>query len=265
MSDKNNTPTQEVVYWNLLSGDQSDEYFNHFLAKVETSHYSLFAVTKDNIPKSYDQALAHPDKKWTRAVEKEQTKFESNCTLKWVPYKGQHLNRINWVFNEKDDSAHTAKGRMVLDGSRMLAGRDYDPSQTYCQNVSASSITIAFIIAAAYMLEMNQADAVGSYLIPKPNLEFPKPNLEFPVYVHTPHGYQSRPGMVLEVTGNIYGGKLAGHIFDKDFSSVIDKRGWISCAYDRKFYWKWNDGLPLILITHSDDFCMLLRSQHLYE
>jgi hypothetical protein len=71
--------------------------------------------------------------------------------------------------------------------------------------------------------------------------------------------------MVMQVTGNLYGGKSAGHIFDGHFSGIIGKRDWVSSPYDRKFFWKWIDGIPLILVTHSDDFLMFLRESHMSE
>ena len=80
-----------------------------------------------------------------------------------MPYKGQSLNRLNWLYNEKEDTALTAKARLVLDGSRMVEGRDYDPDQTYCQNVAASSIKIALIIASIYMLLKKAADLEGRF------------------------------------------------------------------------------------------------------
>jgi hypothetical protein len=117
---------------------------------------------------------------------KEQTKFESNYTLKYVPYKGQHLNRLNWLYNEKEDLALTAKARLVIDGSHMIPGVDFDPKKTYCQNVAASSIKIALVIAAVYMLKKKGADLEGAYLVPKPDPEFP-------ILVATPDG-TSRDG-----------------------------------------------------------------------
>ena len=71
--------------------------------------------------------------------------------------------------------------------------------------------------------------------------------------------------MVMQVTGNLYSGKSAGHIFDNHFSGIIGQRGWVSSPYDRKFFWKWIDGIPLLLITHSDDFLMFLRESHMSE
>lgn len=84
-------------------------------------------------------------------------------------------------------TALTAKARLVIDGSRMVPGRDYDPDKTYCQNVAASSIKIALIIAAIYMLKKKGADLESAYLVPKPD---PK----FPLFVATPDGWAKCPG-----------------------------------------------------------------------
>jgi hypothetical protein len=42
----------------------------------------------------------------------------------------------------------------------------------------------------------------------------PPAHPDFPMYVATPDGYTHRPGMVMQVIGNLYGGKSAGNIFD---------------------------------------------------
>jgi hypothetical protein len=252
-----------TVYWHYLSTvslQDSSEFpcFMAILAYVETSHQMVFAINALGIPRNFEQARLHPNPKWNLANIKEQTKFENNYTLKYVPYKGQSLNRLNWLYNEKEDTALTAKARLVLDGSRMVEGRDYDPDHTYCQNVAASSIKIALIIASIYMLLKKAADLEGAFLIPEADPDFP-------MYVATPDGYTRRPGMVMQVVGNLYGGKSAGNIFDTHFSSIIEKRQWLSSQYDRKFFWKWVDGIPLLLITHSDDFLMFLRDDHMFE
>lgn len=248
------------VYFNFLSTMDEGNEFNCFLAYVETSHHYMFSManTSGTIPRSHDDAVNHLDPKWHASVIKEKTKFETNNTLSWVPYRGQSLNNLIWLFREKEDSARTASSRLVLDGSRMIPGRDYDTSETYCGNVSASSIKIALIIASAYNLFMKKADVNGAFL-GAPNKSAQA------VFVNTPQGYQRQPGMCLQVTGNVYGHKSAGYFFDDDFSDTITSLGWVSCAYDRKFFWKWIDELPLILITHSDDFAMFLRESHMYE
>jgi hypothetical protein len=67
------------------------------------------------------------------------------------------------------------------------------------------------------------------------------------------------------LTDHIYGAPDAGYFFDIDLLDIISSQGWTSCAYDRKFFWKWKDNLPLILCTHSDDFMMHFRDEHMYE
>lgn len=116
-----------------------------------------------------------------------------------------------WLFKEKNDSNNSDSSRLVLDGSRMKPGRDYDLAETY---VSAAGIKMTLIISASYKLRMRKADVNGAYL-GAPN----KP--KYTVFVHIPQGYQRIPGPCLQVTGNINGAPDAGYFFDTDLSDII--------------------------------------------
>ena len=67
-------------------------------------------------------------------------KFELNNCLAEVPFTGQHLVPMMWLFNVKTDG--TKKARLVGRGDKMIPGIDFDPNAVYCGNIAASSIKI---------------------------------------------------------------------------------------------------------------------------
>ncbi len=72
-------------------------------------------TSTDGIPRSHDEAMSHPHPKWQASVDKEKNKFETHNTLAWVPYSGQKLQNLIWLFRQKTDSNQSASSRLVLD------------------------------------------------------------------------------------------------------------------------------------------------------
>ena len=100
---------------------------------------------------------------WEQAINTERTKFEVNNCFRSVPFTGQHLVPMMWLFSIKTDG--TKKARLVGRGDLVILWVDFDPYAVYCGNVNASSIKIALVIAATYKLSMRGGDLVGAYLI----------------------------------------------------------------------------------------------------
>ena len=227
-------------YWfNYLSAD-----YEFSLSAVETQHFTLTVVAKDpTIPKTFWQAMQIPD--WAAAIDKERAKFEVNNCLAEVPFVNQHLVPMMWLFNIKTDG--TKKARLVGRGDMMIPWVDFDPNAVYCGNVSASSIKIALVIAALYKLVMRGGDLVGAYLVTLANPDFP-------VHIKTPLGYKIQDGHCIQAVGNLYGFPPAGQNFSKEFDKCLRECGYENTPWDLKFFYKWINGKPIIVIAHSDDF-----------
>ena len=88
------------------------------------------------------------DPLWAAAIMIEINKFAKNSCFKLVPFNGQHLVPMMWLFTIKNDG--TYKARLVGRGDMMIAGVDYDPDAIYCGNVCACSIKMCLVIAAKY-------------------------------------------------------------------------------------------------------------------
>lgn len=246
----------EEQYWYNFLVEGEHPYGTDMLAVVEIQHYSVLSLQGTDVPKSFQKAITHKDIRWHESIAKEQGKFESNHTMLWEVFTGQDRCNLFWMFTEKTDIAKTKKSRMVLNGKRLKPFRDYDPDNLYSGNVSATCIKMALTIAAAYKLGQKAFDLIGAYLV-TPGDE------NKPIYVHTPEGYEHKPGHVLRVVGNCYGNPAAGKNFADTVTAIIKAVGFVNVAYDPKFWWMWRDKLPVILIIHSDNMKVFSKPEHI--
>ena len=214
------------------------------LIMCETQHfYKLKAVYDPNVPQNYYKAMRKAE--WAAAIDKELTKFEKNLCLQIVPYNGQHQVPMMWIFNIKTDG--TKKARLVGRGDLMIPDIDFDPNAVYCGNVTACSIKICITIAAKYKLDMKGGDLEGAYLVTRANPDYP-------VYIKTPQGYNVPKGMCIQAIGNLYGFPPAGQNFSIEFDKCVIECGYKNTPWDLKFFYKWKNDKPMLLIVHSDDF-----------
>ena len=237
------------VYWyNLFV-----ENYEYPLIMVETKNFNKMKVERDpRVPKNFEAAMKIPE--WAAAIDKELSKFEANMCLQLVPYNHQHLVPMMWTFVIKTDG--TRKARLVGRGDLMIPNVDFDPNAVYCGNVTACSIKICIKIAATYKLEYRGGDLEGAYLVTRQN---PK----YSVYIRKPQGYKIPRGMCIQAVGNLYGFPPAGHNFSSAFDKCVKECGYINTPWDLKFFYKWVDKTPMLLIVHSDDFRWFGDKKHL--
>ena len=235
-TDENNEP----VYWYSMHV-KNDEYSK---AMCESQHYSKLGVPIDpRIPKSFKQAIQIPA--WKIAIDKECEKFAKNDCFVVVPYNGQQLVSMLWLFNIKTDG--TFKARLVGRGDLMQPYVHFHPDQVYCGNVCACSIKICLAIAAKYKLTMRGGDLEGAYLVTRANKDYP-------IFIRTPEGYKIPFGMCIQSIGNLYGTPTAGQNFSLEFDKCVMECGYTNTPWDLKLFYKWIDDRILLLMAHSDDF-----------
>ena len=70
----------------------------------------------------------------------------------------------------------------------------------------------------------------------------------------TLEGIIAPKGMVLQVLGNLYGLPSSGPNFSKAVDAIVFNLACKNTPYDPKFFYKWIDGMPILVIFHSDDF-----------
>lgn len=226
------------------------------LIMCETQHkmFALNPVYDPNCPRTYEQAMRMPC--WEEAINKELTKFEVNSCLTYVEFNGQHLVPMMWLFSIKTDG--TKKARLVGRGDLMKAYVDFDPDAVYCGNVSACSIKMCVAIASKYKLEVRGGDLEGAYLVTRGSKDYK-------VYIKTPQGYTIPEGMCIQAIGNLYGFPPAGQNFSIAFDKCVMECGFKNTPWDTKFFFKWKDGRPILLIAHSDDFRVFCDKRDLSE
>jgi hypothetical protein len=218
--------------------------YEYPLIMCETQHYYKTKVVRDpRVPSNYYNAITKPQ--WADAISKELDKFEKNLCLQIVPYNGQHLVPMMWTFVIKTDG--TKKARLVGRGDLMLPYVDFDPNAVYCGNVTACSIKMCLTIAAKYKLTMKGGDLEGAYLVTRSNSKYN-------VYIKTPQGYSIPNNTCIQAIGNLYGFPPAGQNFSIEFDKCLTECGYLNTSWDLKFFYKWVNGKPVLVIAHSDDF-----------
>ena len=239
------------IYWYNLFVRNAE----YPLIMCETQNFYKMKIVKDpNVPSNFYNAIKIPE--WAEAINKELEKFEQNLCLQLVPYNNQHLVPMMWTFVIKTDG--TRKARLVGRGDLMIPYVDFDPNKVYCGNVTACSIKICVTIAAKYRLEKRGGDLVGAYLVTRANPDYS-------VYIKAPEGYSIPHGMCIQAIGNLYGFPPAGQNFSVEFDKCVSECGYMNTPWDLKFFYKWVDNLPILLIVHSDDFRWFGSKKHMYE
>ena len=156
--------TEDAVYWYAIQATHPEQ----LMTVVGTSQYDQIKTLPDaGVPKSFRKAMKDPP--W--AIDTELTKFEVNSCFNIVPFTGQRLVPMMWLFSVKNNG--TKKVRLVGRGDKMTPNVDFDPEAVYCVNVAACSNKLAMVIAASYKLVMRGGGLVGAYLI------------NFPVFIIT--------------------------------------------------------------------------------
>lgn len=261
INDYDKNTNEETQYNN--SNDLAVYWYNYHIKNdtypiimCETQHkmYALTPIRDPNVPRTFDQAMRIPC--WKEAINKELTKFEENSCLTYVEYNGQHLVPMMWLFNIKTDGTH--KARLVGRGDLMKAYIDFDPDAVYCGNVSSCSIKMCIAIAAKYKLEIRGGDLVGAYLVTRSSDKYH-------VYIQTPQGYTIPNGMCIQAIGNLYGFPPAGQNFSIEFDKCVKECGFKNTPWDLKFFIKWKNDRPILLIAHSDDFRVFCDKRDLSE
>ena len=154
------------LYWYQLA----DHDPVHMIAMIQAYHHLLAMPAFDkSVPRTFLKAMKNPT--WRAAILLEIGKFSKNDCFVTVPYEGQHLVPMMWLFTIKTDG--TYKARLVGRGDLMIPGVDYDPDAVYCGNVSACSIKMCLAIAAKYKLTMRGGDLEGAYLVTRANAAYP--------------------------------------------------------------------------------------------
>ena len=235
-----------VEFWNDVTGDLS----NAPVMGINQMHFdmimSLFLIniTIETLAlKSFVKAVVHPD--WHPPIIKELDNFCENKCFEWIKDIGKRRLLMIRLFSYKSDMSK--KARMVIDESKRIPGLDYNPDEEYCWNFAATSIKVFFALSALYGLTLRGGDLVGAYLVTPGSKDFM-------LRIATPQGIKAPPGIIPQVLGNLYGLPSSGCNFSTAVDAIVTSLGYKSTPFDPKFFCKWIEGRPILLMFHSDDF-----------
>ena len=150
------------VYWSKITREQSTApvldigVFNYhdFMARC------LMTITSA-ASRSLAKAIMQPA--WHPTIKKEIGNFIDNTYFQWIKDVGQRRMMMIWLFSFKADM--TMKARLEVNGKMCKHGLDYNPDETYCGNVAATSIKVFFALSALYGLTLRGGDLVGAYQV----------------------------------------------------------------------------------------------------
>ena len=95
--------------------------------------------------------------------------------------------------------------------------------------------------------QVREGDLEGAYLVTRANKNYR-------VQLKTPQGYTIPDGTCIEAFGNLYGFPPAGQNFSIQFDKCVMECVFKNTPWDLKFFYKWKNNRPMLLIAHCDNF-----------
>ena len=198
------------------------------------------------IPKSYDEAISHPQygSQWQAAIQQEIASLEANSTWEETTRpEGANLVSTKWVFAVKlsvDGLVERFKARLVARGFSQIWGEDYD--ETFAPTVRMDTLRAFMAIVAAKNLECRQFDIKNA---------FTESKLQETIYLSPPKGVVVRPGYVLRVKRSLYGLKQSARDWNLLAREFLLEIGFTQSLADPCLYTHTKRGI--ILLLYVDD------------
>ena len=202
----------------------------------------------DDSPQTYADAMNSPNaNEWKQAIEEEINSLQENDTFHYVTlsdlpkYPKPNILHYRWVFRIKRDANNQVeryKARLVAKGFTQKEGIDYH--ETFAPVVKYKSLRIILSLATIYDLELKQMDVITAFLNAK---------LEEDVYMHVPHGFDTKPGTVLKLNKSLYGTKQAPHMWNEHINDFILSMGFTRLGSDTCVYIKHTSTGKLIILS----------------
>jgi hypothetical protein len=207
------------------------------------------AASADPDTMYYHEAMREPDKEnFIKAMWKEFNDMLTRGVIEIVKKckvpEGVKLFPAVWAMKRKRNimtrEVYKWKARLNFDGSKQVAGRDYE--QTYAPVASWESIRLLLALVLKNNWYTRQLDYV---------LAFPQADVEWDCFMKIPRGIIiDEPGeYVLKVNKNIYGQKQAGRVWNKHLVSKLKSIGFKQSDYDECVFYKGN----AIYLLYTDD------------
>ena len=224
-----------------------------------TSNEQIYTIIPGDEYTSLKDAKDSPDwPEWEKAAQKEIDQLTQMGTWKLVDKPPDAIPIANkWTFLKKRNKVGDVvrfKARLVAKGCSQRPGYDY--SETFSPVVRMDTIRAILALVPSMGLKIRQLDIKGAYL---------NGILKEKVYMKQPEGYEDETDRICELLKTLYGLKQAGHEWNKEFDTKIQKLGYQRTRSDPCVYVK-RDGNDLIILTiWVDDILLFGTSDKLLD
>ena len=230
----------------------------------EKDKLKIIALYKDlPDPKTYEEAMASPDKKmWIEAMNEEMKSLKENNTWELVEVpqserKDVHVIGCKWVYKKKLTSSgeiERYKARLVAKGYSQQYGIDFH--DTFAPVMKYKSMRIMLYIANRLGYELEQLDVVTAFLNGK---------LKEVVYMEQPQGYQegNTRYKICKLVKSLYGTKQAPREWNNELNDFLIKVIRMKrCVSDPCLYLRKTRSQRLIILgVFVDDMLVIYHMQ----
>jgi hypothetical protein len=239
--------------------NDDDEYIELPEAMVRAFHAAVDAraVSSDAEPKSYREAMRHPDSElWHQAIVREMEAHLKNVTWELVKLlHGRKAIGSKWVFKVKrnpDGTVERYKARLVAKGFGQRPGVDFD--ETFAPTTKWAALRAILALAALENLKLESIDISNAYL----NGELH----DVDVYMQQPDGFAERDSTwVARLLKGLYGLKQGGRKWFRRLEEVLVELAFVRIRSDLSvFIWE-KDGVNVIVPVFVDDITLASKSK----
>lgn len=218
---------------------------------VSYDHFSqrhrayLVGLTSHEEPKSYAQAVNHPE--WQHAMAQEIKALEDNQTWELTPLPpGRKPVGCKWVYKIKYKATgeiEKYKARLVAKGYTQVEGEDFH--ETFAPVAKMTTVRCLLSVAVVREWELHQMDVSNAFL---------HGELDEEVYMTVPQGYNTpEKGLVCRLRKSLYGLKQASRNWYSQLSQALVKYGFTESHADHRLFVYSHDSIFLAVLIYVDD------------
>ncbi|MBW0463109.1 hypothetical protein O181_002824 [Austropuccinia psidii MF-1] len=190
-------------------------------------------------PKSFSQAIHHPDsKQWLAAIKNELSNMKTHQV--WSSHeqdKSIHPLTTTWVFKRKTDANGNLtkyKARLCVRGFNQREGIDYN--DVFSPTGRLASLRLLLTLAHQHGFQVKQIDVQCAFLNGIPNK---------PLYIFHPDGY-NKGSKILKLNKSLYGLKQSPRCWHNALNNALLQMGLVPTKTDPCLYYSSNHNKPML-------------------
>ncbi|MBW0461131.1 hypothetical protein O181_000846 [Austropuccinia psidii MF-1] len=197
-------------------------------------------------PKSFSQAIHHPDsKQWLAAIENELSNMKTHQV--WSSHEqDESINPLTttWVFKKKTDANGNLtkyKARLCVRGFNQQEGIDYN--DVFSPTGRLASLRLLLTLAHQHGFQVDRMDVRCAFLDGIRNKL---------LYIFRPDGY-NKGSKILKLNKSLYGLKQSPRCWHKALNDALLQMGLVPTKTDPCLYYLSDHNKPMWLFAHIDD------------